>query len=133
MQTELVCTAKVVQEVGQFGLRVLENRMFHDVVRVGIGSGVRQPSAQRRGHLACALPSALHRAPGTTRVPIPTQARASATGATALAHKSGSGRECAVEAISDFIHQLPGCGQGTSLEPVAWHYCPAAKRGPFGP
>jgi hypothetical protein len=38
-----------------------------------------------------------------------------------------------VEAISDFIHQPPGCRQGTSLEPVAWHYCPAAKRGPFGP
>jgi len=47
--------------------------------------------------------------------------------------RSGSGRECAVEAISDFIHQPPGCRQGTSLEPVAWHYCPAAKRGPFGP
>ena len=38
-----------------------------------------------------------------------------------------------MEAISDFIHQPPGCRQGTSLEPVVWHYCPAAKRGPFGP
>jgi hypothetical protein len=26
-----VCTAKVVQKVGQFGLKVLENRMFHNV------------------------------------------------------------------------------------------------------
>jgi hypothetical protein len=30
---------------------------------------------------------------------------------------------------SDFIPQLPGCRQGTSLAPVAWHYCPAANRG----
>ena len=30
-------TAKVVQEVGQFGPKVLENRMFHDVSRVFIG------------------------------------------------------------------------------------------------
>jgi hypothetical protein len=36
------------------------------------------------------------------------EARASAAGATALAHKSGSGRECAVEAISYFIHRPPG-------------------------
>ncbi len=34
-----------------------------------------------------------------------------------------------MEAISDFIHQPPGCRQGTSLEPVARHYCPATKRG----
>ena len=30
-------TAKVVQEVGQFGPKVLENRMLHDVSRVFIG------------------------------------------------------------------------------------------------
>ncbi len=42
------------------------------------------------------------------------------------------GGKCVVEAISDFIHQLPGCLQGMSLEQVVRHYCPAAKRGPFG-
>jgi hypothetical protein len=40
-------------------------------------------------------------------------------GAAALAHTSGSGRKGAVEAIRDFIPQLPGCRQGTSLAPVA--------------
>jgi hypothetical protein len=42
---------------------------------------------------------------------------------------SGSGRRGAVEAVRDFIPQPPGCRQGTSLAPVAWHNCPAAKRG----
>ncbi len=42
---------------------------------------------------------------------------------------SGSGRKGAVEAIRDFIPQPPGCRQGTSLAPVAWHNCPAAKEG----
>jgi hypothetical protein len=42
---------------------------------------------------------------------------------------SGSGRKGAVEAIRDFIPQPPGCRQGTSLAPVAWHNCPAAKGG----
>jgi hypothetical protein len=37
-----------------------------------------------------------------------------------------------VEAIRDFILQPPGCRQGTSLAPVAWHNCPAAKGGPSG-
>jgi len=41
----------------------------------------------------------------------------------------GPGRKGAVEAIRDFIPQPPGCRQGTSLAPVAWHDCPAAKRG----
>ena len=48
-------------------------------------------------------------------------------------HQSGSGRKGAVEAIRDFIPQPPGCRQGTSLAPVAWHNCPAAKGcGPSG-
>jgi hypothetical protein len=42
---------------------------------------------------------------------------------------SGLGRKGAVEAIRDFIPQPPGCRQGTSLAPVAWHNCPAAKKG----
>ncbi len=42
---------------------------------------------------------------------------------------SGSGRKGSVEAIRDYIPQPPGCRQGTSLAPVAWHNCPAAKRG----
>jgi hypothetical protein len=44
-------------------------------------------------------------------------------------HPSGSGRKGVVEAIRDFIPQQAGCRQGTSLAPVAWHNCPAAKRG----
>ena len=39
-----------------------------------------------------------------------------------------------MEAVRDFIPQPPGCRQGTSLAPVAWHNCPAAKKGgPLGP
>jgi hypothetical protein len=45
------------------------------------------------------------------------------------AGRSGSGRKGALEAIRDFIPQPPGCRQGTSLAPVAWHNCPAAKKG----
>ncbi len=42
-------------------------------------------------------------------------------------HTSGLGRECAVEAVRYSIHRPPGCRQGTSLELMVWHYCPAAK------
>jgi hypothetical protein len=47
--------------------------------------------------------------------------------------RSGSWRKGAVQAVRDFIPQPPSCRPGTSLAPVAWHNCPAAKRGPFGP
>jgi hypothetical protein len=47
----------------------------------------RHPSVQRRGPPAQVRPSDLHRAQGTARVLIPTQASASAAGATAQAHK----------------------------------------------
>jgi hypothetical protein len=88
------------------------------------------PTSQRHGPSPHARPSALHRATASARVPIPTQARSSATGAAALANTSGSGRKGAVEAIRDFIPQPPGCRQGTSLAPVAaWQLLPSSKKG----
>ena len=81
----------------------------------------RPPGPQRRGILHRATTSARYRSrPRPAPPPL---------GAAALANTSGSGRKGAAEAIRDFIPQPPGCRQGTSLAPVAWHNCPAAKRG----
>jgi hypothetical protein len=56
--------------------------------------------------------------------PIPTQARASATGATSTGQQVGIGRRSAEEAIGRFIVRKPGC---TILAPVAaWQLLPGS-------
>ena len=76
--------------------------------------------------------SALHRAAGSARGRSRPRPAPPPQGLRAPAHKSGSERKSAVEAIGRFINQSPGCRQGTILAPVAaWHPCPAA--GPFRP
>ena len=52
-----------------------------------------RPSNQRRGPSPRARPSALHRATASARVPIPTQARASATGGCGTGQHVGLGAE----------------------------------------
>jgi hypothetical protein len=93
----------------------------------------RPPGPQRRGPSPRAQPSILHRATASARVPIPTQARASATGGCGTGQHVGLGADRRSGGDQSFIPQPPGCRQGTSLAPMAWHNCPAAKRcGPSG-
>ena len=110
-----------------------EKKMHH--IRPSAGTRVPSP-----GCPASPATGRLHYQPGprpgrapSTAPPGPPEAdpdpgpRLRHRGLRAPAHKSGSERRSAVEAIGRFINQSPGCRQGTILAPVAaWQPLPGS-------
>ena len=74
------------------------------------------PTSQHRGPSSRARPSALHRATASARVPIPTQARASATGG------CGTGQHISPSDKPDILAQAPRVHIVTDVPPTPSKY-----------